>query len=649
MADRPRTPVRKSKPLPTLVASARVMNSPTIQRTPVARNLDPWQEESWECFDGVGEYRFGTGWIGNGLSRVNLCAASTPERVGDEPVAINTDPDAEGDDVPTKVQARAAELVASIAGGPHGQGQMLQGFATQLTVAGFGWLVAEPDDTDQYASWEVYAQDALTPEGKLWKIQEGEGTNATRTLHEHALVVECWRGHPRYKWKPDSPVRAALPILRVIQLLTAHIAATSESRLAGSGVWAIPQEMELPTPPPKESADDPDPVDDDQARFDYFVDQLVQVMTVPIKDRSVAGAVVPHVIQVPGEMIQWLKDSLITFGTEFDDRIESLLNLAIKRLALALDMPPEVLTGMADVNHWTAWQVEETAITLHLEPLAELVCYALNEGYLRPALTGEGFSADEIRSVMVWYSTADLTQPPDRSAAAATVYEKGELSGEALRRESGFTEDDAPDDDERVNRVLLDIARTNAALAPELLVNLGYITPEQAQSAIDRANEARFPDPEGGAPTEDTEPPADDAGGEGPPPVEDRPSGDRASLAVAWCDGIVYRAMERAGARLRSAVGKKVDGGPQSITWSDTATLHTVYDAQIYADFDHLLDGAFGRVAEIAAYTGLDADALEAALRGYCRGLLASQQSHAPARLVAFLGDDEVVLAGAAA
>jgi hypothetical protein len=32
---------------------------------------------------------------------------------------------------------------------------------------------------------------------------------------------------------------------------------------------------------------------------------------------------------------------------------------AVERLAIGLDMPPEVLLGLGDSNHWSAWQVDE--------------------------------------------------------------------------------------------------------------------------------------------------------------------------------------------------------------------------------------------------------------------------------------------------
>lgn len=600
-----------------------------------------WQEEAWRYYDSVGEFRFGIGWTSNALSRVNLVAARPPKRVGDEPSAIDATPDAiASDNPPTPAEIRATELVQFIAGGASGQGQLLHEFGQHLGVAGFGWLLAEPrlDDAnaDVYETWSVIAQDSIrftSAGGAKDDIIEvraggGSGADAWRTVHPNALLVKTWRKHPRAWWEPDAPVRAVLGVLDIIELLTAHIQATGRSRLAGAGLLAIPQETEFPPPPPPEGDD---PSTEERDGFDYFVDQLTDAMTIPIADRNSAAGVVPLTVAIPGEFIDKIQH--ISFATPFDDRVSDLLQESIKRLALGMDMPPEVLTGMAGVNHWTAWQVEATAITLHVEPNAEIVCRALTEGWLAPALAAEGHDPN---AAMVWYDTQDLTSPPDKSGSAFQAYDRLQLSASALRRETGFVEEDAPNEDEFKQRVLLDAAKGAPTLAPSMLAKAG-ILPEEVANAV--APEAPQDAPVGdltGAPA--------DSGASGPPDAAGRPNGDRQAAHIdavlMACDGIVYRALERAGTRLRSALGKNA-GGPQAVEVNvDIASIHTVYDPTAYADLDHLLDGAFTRVPAVAEQLGLDPTALEATLRAYCRGLLAAQHDHDPLRLSSALGAD---------
>lgn len=627
MADRTRRPRSKPHTFNALVAAAEVITSKSIRRNVTVDKVLPWQERAWQFYDDVGEFRFGVSWIANAMSRVNLVAAIPPNSIGDEPTPINSDdPDVDA------AQRRAAELVAHIAGGVTGQGQMMAAFGRLLTVGGFAWLVAEPDlddpDADVYERWQVFSQDALdvreTSDTTSIRVRRASGTttNAWRHVHPNALVVKCWRPHPRRPWEPDAPVRAVLGVLDQIDLITAHVTATGRSRLAGAGVFAIPSEAEFPDPPaPNDAATPRDP-------FDYFVDQMIEAMTTPIRDRDNASAIVPLMVQVPGEYVDKLKH--ITFSTPFDAQALALLQESIKRLSLGMDMPPEVLTGMSGVNHWTAWQVEDTAITLHIDPTAEIVCQALTEGYLKPALEAEGFDPSV---ALVWYDTGDLTMPPDRSRNVVEAYDRVEASGEALRRYLGLSENDKPDDDEEARRRLLGAAERLPSAAPSILGLLGLLPDPDRVEVITEVAEAAEPEalPAAPEPTETR------------PSTDDRPAAVNAAAVIAACDGVVHRALERAGSRLRSAIGRKVPGGPQAVECADPAVLHTHYDATIYADLDRLLEGAFDRVPEVASPLKVDAAALTATLNAYCRALLASGHAHDRTRLAAALGADATI------
>ncbi|MEV4968641.1 hypothetical protein AB0886_27590 [Streptomyces sp. NPDC024062] len=52
----------------------------------------------------------------------------------------------------------------------------------------------------------------------------------------------------------------------------------------------------------------------------------------------------------------------------------------------------------------------------------------------------------------VWYDTAPLRVRTNRSETAIKVFELGAISGKALRRETGFDEDDAPTAAEQAER-----------------------------------------------------------------------------------------------------------------------------------------------------------------------------------------------------
>lgn len=620
MADRQSRQLSTPHKFNSLVAAAEVMTSRTVERPIQGEGMLPWQEASWLYYDTVGEFRFGVGWLGNAMSRVNLVPARPPTSVNDDPVPI--DPD---DEDLTETERRTVELVNHIAGGATGQGQMLCAFGKLLSIAGFAWLVAEPDlldpDDDTYRTWNVLSQDVVDVRYKngikTYFVAHGSTGKAEnwRPVHPNALVVKTWRPHPRRQWEPDAPVRAVLTVLEQLDLLSAHITASGKSRLAGAGLLVLPSEAEFPPAPvPDDPALDylpPDP-------FDYFVDQLIDVASVAIKDRSNASAVVPLAIQIPGEYLDKVKH--LTFATPFDSNVLALQKEAIQRFALGMDMPPEVLTGMSGVNHWTAWQVEDTAVTLHIEPACEIVCQALTQGFLEAALAAEGLDPN---GGMVWYNASNLTAPPDKSGNATAAYDRMEISSATYRRETGFGEGDAPTREEVLTRTLADLAKTVPELIPVLFEQLGMSDTPSPTVQVE--------------PAPASEPKEIEPAIEGPPSDEGRPSASQ-STVVAACDGICHRAMERAGARLKVQIGRKLTGGPQAVDWSDSATLHTQYDPTVYADLDALLAGAFDRVPEVAEFVGLDSDALARDLNSYCRGLLASQNSHEIIRLSGWLG-----------
>jgi hypothetical protein len=501
---------------------------------------------------------------------------------------------------------------------------MLLSFGIHLSVTGVAWLVAEPalDDplSDRFDTWLVLSTEEIR-ETRDGRIEVRTGEKLWRALHPNAIVVRVWRKHPRRSWEPDAPVRGVLAVLREIDLLNRHIHATATSRLAGAGVLAIPSEAVFP---PGQGPQASQPVDpDDQnttAPEDGFVETLIDAMTTPLIDRGSAAAVVPLVVKVPGELVDKMKH--LTFSTPFDDRVQSLLDQAIKRLALGLDIPPEILTGTSAMNHWGAWQVAEEAITLHIEPLSETVVHALTVGFLEAALTAEGYDP---REAMVWYDTADLRTKPDKTASAIEAYDRNELSADAMLREMGFSPEDAPDEEEKRKAILLSVVRGAPTLAPSILMDLGYLSAPEIAEGVSVVEEAKATETDASAPA-----PTETA-------PDTRPDSVSQSALAASCDMIVRRALERAGSRLRSAAGKRQPGGAASIECPDPTALHTKLDATAHADLGSLLDGAWSVVPEVAGRYGVDPEALTLTLDTYTRALLAAKQEHRYDRLARVL------------
>ncbi len=606
----------------TLVASAALL-------TPGRKALRPtedWQDELWGFYDETPELRFGTGWLGSALSRVRLFAGVwDPD--GDEPVHI--DLDGEGDKAPTPVERAAVDVLAQLCEGRTGQAQMMAEFGVHLTLPGLAYLVGIPAVVGDRDEWMVLSSDELSTKAKpsaengyVWVRRTGDEEKDKEELPDGTLVVKVWRGHKRHHWKPDSPARAQLPVLRELSLLTQHVEASAQSRLAGAGILLLPQEITFPVSPENANADDP------------FLAEFIKVTVTPIKDRSSASAVVPYPLRVPGEWVDKIKH--LSFATPLDDKAIALREEAIRRFATGMDMPAEVLLGMTDANHWSAWQVEESAIKMHVEPTAETAVQGLTIGYLFPALAALGFTPEQYANIVVWYDATDLASQPNRAQDAKDVFDRKGIGLAALRRETGFSDDDAPSEEELRTQLLLDVLASAPTLFPQVAPMLGITdtTPADAPPLDDGA----------APPTGGTPPPAEPTGGVPDTQGDPAPVVGQASLAAA-ADVLVTRALERAGNRLLNGMRRKPPTGFDLNVLGDVALteMHTaVPDPTTIAPLDSLLADAWTTVPNMVqrwGVTDVDPDVLVDALDNYVRGLIAGGQVHTWERLLAVVGE----------
>jgi len=503
-----------------------------------ARSRDNWQSEAWDFYDGPdGEgLKFGVTWLSNLISKARLRAAKVVS--GDtEPEPLESGP--------------AVDAVEALAGGVEGQSQLLRSFVVQLSVPGVGYLLGSsgladitPDTDNADDQWRVVSQDVLrlknpaTPNSPpVYELQYDEG--AWKTLPpEDTMVVKFWRPHQRWFWKPDSPTHAAIGALRELRRINQYIDATLVSRLAGAGLLVFPTEARFPTAPTETQGQHP------------FITEVLNVMMTAVRQPGTAAQIVPIPVEVPAEHVDKFK--LVNWSTELSDRILEMRESAQKRVATALDVPPEVIMGMGDLTHWNAWQISEDAINVHAEPLLELITGDLTRNYLTPVLKAQG---EDTEDIVLWADTSAMSAKPDQSKPALDLYDRGELGGDSTRRVLGFAESDAPDDEELAAWAFRKLV-SDSTLAAAALKGLGITLPEVTPTPITVTSPSVSGE---GAP----EPPPTDDTGEGPPPkptsVDDEPPEqltiDRARVLVL--EGHVKRALEVARNRMKGSA--KVD------------------------------------------------------------------------------------------
>lgn len=430
----------------SLVASAQILQ-PTRS---LVLNTESWQEEAWNFYDSMGEFTYAENWLASAMSRIRIRAARrTPD--SDEPEIIEDGP--------------AAELVQELAGGVGGQSAMLQAFTIQLGVPGDSFLVGY-EDKNNNRTWGVYSKDVIdkTSAG-VWRLQVEEGQ--WMTLPKESLVCRVWTPDKRYQYRATSAAKSALTTMREIDLYNRHIISTLVSRLAFNGILFIPAEVTFPTK--EEFADAADP----------FVAELIDIASKSIQNPGNASSAIPIPLKVPAQYIEQFRH--LKFADDVNKELGENRDKALIRLAKQLNIPAEVLEGMGSVNHWSAWQIDDSAIKIHLSPIAEVICHGLTVGYLKPSLEVMGEANEEY---IIWYDTSELQQKPDLGEKAVQLHDRIAISDAALRRAAQFDESDAPTDEEAKQQIIKKLAYNGqqATNAWELLTGTPAPSPPSSAS-----------------------------------------------------------------------------------------------------------------------------------------------------------------------
>lgn len=573
-----------------------------------------WKQTAWSMYDNVGELRYVCAWLANALSRCALVGSDIDPSTG-QPTG-HTDSEL------------VRDTVAAIAGGPAGQAALLGRLATYLTVPGEGFvaIIVRTLTIDEVPhtveEWYVLSTDEVKKSGS------GQGGVVTITLPDgskHELndetdtLARIYRPHPRKSWESDSPVRAAIPILREIVHLGQHIEATTKSRLAGNGLLLVPNEITMPAanaPKGEAAPTDPDApglppatpippalagpaITNRQVTATDVTRALVQAASTAIQQPDSPASLIPVVLQAPGEFLDKIKH--VKFGTEFTEVVMKLREAATKRLAIALDIPPEILLGTGGVNHWGAWQIEESGIKMHVEPLLTIICDRLTEFVLRPML--RILNHPDPESVVLWFSTDDLALRPNRSQDAKDLHAAGVIGSATLREAAGFTDADAPVTDTAAEQKAMAFELVKAA--PQLLEQLAGIL------GLDLAPVASSSESGGQNP----EPAADTSA-----PIPDEPDQIAASLAAGRVvvEMALNRALQLAGNRRRTR------GNLSSLTNVAAVDTHTKLDPPPPADVPRLINGWSDACSDrVLAQARVDKTRLETLIRDYSAHALA--------------------------
>ena len=452
-----------------------------------------WQTEAWEYYDAIGEVKYAFNLVASVISRIRLYAAIVEDpSEAPKPVRMSAT-------IPLDLATAAERALARLDSAYGGQAGLLRDAALNLSVTGECYLVQSPQLAGHGVpeSWDIRSVDELSIDSKgnyvIAARREYQAGNSTTNpaqrgltkLPSTAFVGRIWRAHPRFSDEADSSLKGMLDLCAELLLLNRTFRATARSRL-NAGALYLPDGLSVAaTPDPNYPYEDGDglysePTPEELA--DEFEDQLIDAMTTPIRDEDSASAVVPLIIRGPAELGDKIKQ--FKFERSFDPALAERSDRVLERILQGLDVPKDIVTGLANVKYSNALQIDETLYKTHIEPLMLLIVDAFTVVYLRPYLKANGYADVDVDRLVIWYDPSAVATRNDRAADSDNGFDRMAVSFETWRRSHGFSESDAPSPTELGLRILLQ----KGMITPELSeAMLAAVAPE----IIDAARQAQ--------------------------------------------------------------------------------------------------------------------------------------------------------------
>lgn len=429
------------------------------------------------------------------------------------------------DDKPERINSGLpVDLLDRIQDPGGGRSQLQGSYGRLMFITGEGHLFGRELGTDT-ERWAFVWSDEIKTDERGNVIWEPTFTGESKTFTpSQAVTYRMWTPHPQKSGEADSPMHAILEIAEELLVLTKAVSATAVSRMS-NGLLKVPTELSFGAA---------EAIGDEDAENNPFLADLIEHLTGVVENAGTAEAAAPFIAEAASEFLsglEWIK--LHDPQTDYMER--DLRTEAIKRAAFGLDMPPEVLLGLADANHWTGRQITHDMWRSHGAPVAEQFCDDISEAYLRPALREAGF--ERWQEVVVAYDDADVVVSPDRSDDADRVFDRLGISWEGLRKLKGVPESMAPDDDEFRLMLALKLRDPNLLAGTRWMPDTSEVTPPERgpQRTADQPRDA-----EEGPPTP------------GPAGVSRRESRTAAAKILGAAELAIIRCREVAGARIRT-------------------------------------------------------------------------------------------------
>lgn len=457
---RKQPPARPGRVLAASGMRIQAGNPETIRA--LAASRQSWQADAWHYRNQIGELRFANQFLARAVSRVKYFAAES-QPGEDEPIPLDAE---KGVTVSSAIRKAAAMHMARL---PLDAGYGFLGIGSEnLSLTGETWLHGFERDGEE--RWEFLSVSEVVPGSDGTVSIRPYGQAMASVVGDDEEMLRFWVPNPEFKILADSPMRAVLNVCEEIILIGREMRAASRSRFAANGLLLVPQGLTLLNALKEDGT---------LVENNEFMASLAAVLLAPIANEGDPGAVVPAMITGDKEDLDGLRH--LRMEREDSEKLLEKRDSGLSRLARGLDIPPEIITGMAQANHWTAWQIDASTYRHHIDPAVRIMADSMAEGYLQPALIADGFDRPEVRKIQVGYDAGSITENPNRGQDAKDAFDRGGIGFEPLRQALGFSKADAPDDEEMLQMVAYKIGLDTATSAQLLQAFFGKGQPIQVQ------------------------------------------------------------------------------------------------------------------------------------------------------------------------
>ncbi len=312
----------------------------------------PWQQRALFYATSIPELHYASSFYARMLQKLRIYPAFRDD--DDKTTPINS--------------GEPVELLNRIQDPGGGRTKILGAYGRLMFTTGEGYLFGRGIGQGQ-EKWSFVWREELRFDdaGRVTHVAAPQLPYATFDLKESsyvelppdsAVAYRMWTPAMRFSDWADSPMMAVLQEAEELLVLSSSVMATATSRLVRSPLLLVPEEIS-PAPPTTQGDEDP--------ATDPLIQDIAIHTTRAIENPSDAASLGPIALYGGAE---WLREirTLFLHQTDSDYLERELRTECIRRMARGLDLPPEVVEGMSDANHWAAWWISDDMWRSHGAP-----------------------------------------------------------------------------------------------------------------------------------------------------------------------------------------------------------------------------------------------------------------------------------------